>query len=135
MRRTLTPEVKALDALCRTAVMTRAGAALFTDEGRDQWWGTCQHCNRPDHWLSWCHVYTRATHSTRWDLDNVWAWCSGCHRMLDQHWNRKKHWVEERIGPRRWANLTLRAETPGRKVDRAAVKLWLEREIEKLEGR
>jgi len=118
------PSVAELDRLARTYVMLRANAALFTDQGRDQWWGACERCGKTG-WLSWCHVHTRACHATRWDPDNAFAWCSGCHRWLDQHWEDKRAWVIGRIGQEAFDRLTLRAK--GSRPDKAAWKALLEK--------
>lgn len=113
-----------LDDLARTAVMLRAGAAIFEDvPGRKSWFGSCQRCGRPD-WLSWCHVVTRATWVVRWDLDNSFAWCRGCHRHLDQHWTEKALWVADRIGDNAFDALVFRAST-GQKPDLQAIRLYL----------
>lgn len=121
-----------LDRLARTLVMLRANAALFTDEGREQWWGRCQKCNREE-WLSWCHVITRGAWSVRWDPLNAFAWCSGCHRWLDQHAEDKRRWVIEQIGEAEYDLLYLRSK--GTRVDYAAVEVFLKREIAALTGR
>ena len=123
---------KELDRLCRTVVMLAAGAALLEEDGRERWYGQCQRCAKTG-WLSWCHVFTRAAVGTRWDPDNSWAWCAGCHRLLDQHWEKKLDWVLQRIGEQRWAALRLRKEA-GRRPDYAAVKLSLEAERKALLG-
>ncbi len=123
LRRRLRPDVRELDELARTACMIRAGAALVTDEGRRQWWGHCLYCGKLA-WLSWCHCLTRASHSTRWDPDGSFAWCRGCHRMLDQHWHLKAEWVQERIGAERFEALMLRARARTR-PDRAAILVAL----------
>lgn len=114
-----------LDDLAKDCVMMRAGAALFEDvPGRKSWFGTCQRCNTP-HWLCWCHVFTRACYGTRWDLDNAFAWCKGCHRTMDQHWETKRDYTLERIGQAAFDRLSIRARARGLKVDMDAVKLYL----------
>jgi len=115
-------QLDSLDELARECVMIRAGAALVEGTKRS-YIGTCQKCwcVRP---VCWCHIYTRAAKSVRWDLDNAFAWCSGCHRHLDQHWDEKQRWVINQIGQARFDALTLRSR-PGRKIDQQAVYLYL----------
>jgi hypothetical protein len=112
-----------LDSLAGYFVMLRAGAFLFTDEGRRQWRGGCQRCGKIE-WLSWCHVFTRSIYSVRWDPDNSFAWCRGCHRWMDQHWESKRDWVIERIGQKAFARLKMRAQACT-KPDYNLVKLSL----------
>lgn len=121
-----------MDRLARWVVMLRAGAALVTDEGREQWWGRCQRCQRAG-WLSWCHVITRGAWSVRWDPLNAFAWCAGCHRWMDQHWEKKREWVIEQIGAAEFDALNLRSN--GGRPDYAGVRLFLQCEVERLTGR
>ena len=125
-------ERDSLDRLARTVVMLAAGASLLREGSRESWRGRCQHCGK-DAALSWCHVITRATWGTRWDVDNAFAACSGCHRMLDQHWQQKEAWISGRLGEARWRMLLLRAHA-GRKPDLAGVRLHLLAEGAKLLG-
>jgi phage terminase large subunit GpA-like protein len=97
-----------LDGLARSVVMARAGAALTVDErGRWSWWGRCQHCGK-ESWLSWCHLFTRGAYSVRWDPEAAFAWCSGCHRHLDQHWETKRAWAIDRLGEDKYRKLELK---------------------------
>lgn len=118
-----------LDRMARTLTMLRAGAALFTDEGREQWWGACQRCQK-ETWLSWCHVITRGAFAVRWDWDNAYAWCSGCHRWLDQHAEEKREWVIRQAGEPAYMKLVMRSR--GKRVDYAGVKVALAQEIARL---
>jgi hypothetical protein len=125
----LTPyrrRVLALDDLCRTVVMVRAGASLFTDEGRKQWWGKCEKCSKLG-WLQWSHYYSRAIHAVRWDLDNSCAMDKGCHFSFS-HGPRQKPviaWWEARLGPERARALELRAGRGSRRPDPMAIELYL----------
>lgn len=120
-------QIRTLDDLARSYCMTRAGAALVTDEGRKQWWGACQKCSR-QRWLSWCHIFTRANLAVRWDADGSWAWCSGCHRYLDQHWELKRDWVAGWIGER-YEKLLLRSRALKARHSYPAMKLYLEAQL------
>jgi len=121
-----------LDRLARELTMLRANAGRFDNPEPRQpsWWGQCQKCGRA-RWLSWCHVISRANFHVRWDADNAFAWCAGCHRTLDQHWEQKQAWVEQHIGPARWAMLLLRSRAKGR-LDYAAIRVALEQERRRL---
>jgi len=123
--------VLATDALCRKVVMVRAGAAVFTDAGREQWRGACRRCGKPA-WLSWCHYYSRAIHAVRWDLDNTEAFCSGCHLFFDQHPAVFTAWWIEHIGAERHADLVIRAGTAGRRPDLSGIMVALEIELARL---
>jgi hypothetical protein len=113
-----------LDLLARSVVLARAGAALVVqDDGRWSWWGPCERCKRTQ-WLNWCHVFTRASYSVRWDLDNAFGWCDGCHRHLDQHWEEKRDWAISRVGESAFEALKVRSR-PGRRPDYEAVRLYL----------
>ena len=122
---------RALDRLARRYAMLRAGATM-TRERPERWEGACQRCSRTRP-LSWCHIFTRGAWSVRWDLENSWAWCKGCHRYLDQHWEEKFEWIVRRIGPERFALLKLRKQ-PGRSIDYAGMRLFLEQQVRKLEA-
>lgn len=117
---------KALDELARTVVMLRAGAVLIEEDGRRSWVGNCQKCGR---WrgLSWCHVFTRAALSVRWDPENAFAWCSGCHRHMDQHWEEKREYTIDRLGEAGFDALRMRSR-PGRRPDYSAIRVSLELE-------
>jgi len=120
-----------LDRLARTLIMVRAGAELVA-ESPEKWRGTCQRCRRIQN-LSWCHVFTRGAWSVRWDPENSWAWCRGCHRYLDQHWDAKMDWIIGKIGKDRFELLRIR-KGPGRGRDYAATRIYLEQEIRKIRG-
>ena len=118
-----------LDDLARTVCMVRVDAAIYIDEGRNEkrWWGTCEHCQKVG-WLQWSHMFTRGAFSVRWDLDNFFAWCAGCHRMLDQYPERKRDWVIAKIGEERFDALKLRSNggRPDYRVVGRMLREWLE---------
>lgn len=117
-----------LDRLARWVVMLHAGAALVTDEGREQWWGPCQYCHK-DNWLSWCHVFTRGAWAARWMPSNAFAGCAGCHRWLDQHWEAKRDWVISRIGEEQFDYMKFRASQKIRDLDIPGTLAHLKQEI------
>lgn len=109
--------VKELDALCREVVFLRDG-------------GLCRKCGKEA--TDWCHVHTRGVHSLRWDLDNSFAGCRGCHMNF---WHKQPilaaAWWENEIGIEPYRRLTLRMAKPSR-VNHVAVRAYLEQERKKL---
>jgi hypothetical protein len=112
-------EIKQLDALARRLVMLR---------DRD----TCQKCGRVEV-IQWAHIHTRGVHSMRWEPDNSLALCKGCHYQGHLHPTEFSAWFTGRF-PERAARLTLMRQTP-RKMDRKLMRLWLEQEANRMEGR
>jgi hypothetical protein len=109
--------VKELDALCREIVFERDG-------------GMCRDCKlKPA--VDWSHVYSRRYKWLRWDLDNSFASCKGCH--LDWHARPSENgvWWEDEIGTERYRALVLRAAKP-RKTDPELVRQYLIQERGKL---
>lgn len=101
---------KSLDALCREVVFAR-------DKG------ICVRCGKPA--VDWSHCYSRRYKWLRWELDNSWASCKGCH--LDWH-HRPLEGVDfwkRYLGADRYQKLVLLAAKP-RKTDPKLVKLYLE---------
>ena len=119
MSRKPDPQVKALDDLCRRYVFLR-----------DR--NTCQKCGTRDR-LQWAHVHTRGVHSLRWEPDNSLALCQGDHYHGHLHPTEFAAWFAEKF-PKRAARLTLLRQTK-RKVDRVGMRLWLEQQIERMEGK
>ena len=101
--------VRELDALARKAVFERDGHA-------------CARCGATER-LQWCHVYSRRYHSMRWEMDNSFVGCAGCHLRWHHRPLEAVEWYRGKY-PERFARLLLRAGTPS-KVDREAVKLYL----------
>lgn len=52
---------------------------------------------------------------------------------MDQHWEKKREWIIERIGGREYDALVLRSN--GTRQDYAAIRLLLRREIARMTGR
>jgi 5-methylcytosine-specific restriction endonuclease McrA len=124
-RKKPSPEILTLDSLCRQYVFMRDRFLCVK----------CLHLTkrRNGDRLQFCHVYTRAIHSLRWDPENSMVLCSGHHLW----WHREpaaaiKWWSE--LYPERERRLELLRQTP-RKIDRVAIRMWLESQIAKLEGK
>lgn len=109
-------EIKALDALCREIVMLRDN-------------NTCQKCGRTDR-IQWAHIVTRGIQSMRWEPDNSFALCQGCH--YHGHLNPLQFmlWFTQTY-PARAARLTMMRQTT-HKLDRKGMMLWLKMEISKV---
>jgi 5-methylcytosine-specific restriction endonuclease McrA len=109
--------VRELDELCREVIFLRDG-------------NKCRKCGKEA--TDWCHVHTRGVHSLRWDLDNSFAGCRGCHMNF---WHKQPtlaaKWWEKEIGPERYKRLNLRAAKPSR-VNHVAVRAYLEQERKNL---
>lgn len=124
MKRAASPEVRALDALCRQYVFMRDRFLCVK----------CLHLTkrRNGDRLQWAHIHTRGVHSLRWEPDNSVCLCSGCHLKGHLHPTEFSRWFEGQY-PKRAAHLTLLRQTK-RKIDRVGMRLWLEQQIAKLEG-
>jgi len=123
MKRSVTEWKRRLDGLCREVVMRRAGASR-ADGNPEQWYGACEHCQKQG-WLQWCHFASRRFSALRWNLDNCFALRAGCHYgWAHQQPSEFAAWVEERLGPKRYAALRMRLKTPG-KVDYGATEAYL----------
>lgn len=110
---------KELDALCRRLVV----------ELRDN--NTCQRCGANER-IQWAHIHTRRVKSLRWRAENSLALCAGCHL----HWHHHPlEAVQEFCAkfPTRASLLHMVRSVP-QKINRDAIKLWLEQEIAKLEA-
>jgi hypothetical protein len=123
--RNKSPEVRKLDDLCRQYVFMRDRFLCVK----------CLHLTkrRNGDRLQWAHIYSRGVHSLRWEPDNSVVLCSGCHLHGHLHPLEFSRWFEEQY-PDRVKYLTLLRQTK-RKVDRVGMRLWLEQQIEKLEGK
>jgi 5-methylcytosine-specific restriction endonuclease McrA len=109
-------ETRKLDALCREIVFLRDN-------------GNCRRCGNPAR--DWSHVYTRAKHGVRWDLDNSFAACRSCHHWWHENPLDGTAWWKKEIGPKAFAALTLRGNRRT-KPNKAAVMLYLIQEKARL---
>jgi 5-methylcytosine-specific restriction endonuclease McrA len=125
VKRTPDPQAKALDDLCRRLVFLRDRFLCVK----------CLHQTkrRNGDRLQWAHIHTRGVHSLRWEPDNSVCLCSGCHLKGHLHPTEFSRWFESAY-PERVKYLTLLRQTP-RRMDKGAMKLWLEQQISKLEGK
>ena len=118
-----------LDDAARTVCMLRAGAQRL-DTG---WWGACQKCEK-DRYLQWSHYIGRRLRRTRWEEDNTFALCAGCHMGFDQKTSylTMDEWVRNEIGEARYHRLRYRI-TETFKVDHKLTLVALKMRLKELE--
>lgn len=96
---------------------------------------TCRRCfakhERNSQGLHACHIFGRGKRSTRWDVQNAFAACYGCHRLLDTHPSEKERWVISWMGREDYERLMFKAHHPS-KPDVVMLKLHLTELLERL---
>lgn len=109
---------KDLDALCRAVVFHRDGFR-------------CVRCGSTQN-LQWSHVYSRRFKALRWAPSGSMCLCAGCHLGF---WHHKPldavAWWIGKYGHDAHVLLQHTLKQTG-KVDRYALKLWLEMELKRL---
>lgn len=72
----------------------------------------CERCGhwQPPGWLDCSHFITRDNWAVRFDADNVFAHCRVCHGYLEDHRSEFEEWVQEKLGPDRYAALIARSQ-------------------------
>lgn len=97
----------------------------------------CERCGTqyesPTIGLQCSHFHGRAKKSVRWDVDNAFALCTGCHTYLGSNPNEHREFARKRLGERKFDLLTLRANTP-QKVDQKLIVLALRALLKDLEA-
>jgi len=78
--------------------------------------------------LQCSHFIGRGRKSTRWDEDNAAGLCFGCHSHFTAHPLEHVEWFKERLGDK-FNLLQARVRTPGRYIDKASIKLYLQAKI------
>jgi hypothetical protein len=72
----------------------------------------------------------------RWDLDNLYLLCSGCHTMRNNSWHKDPNsavdFVKRELGEDKYHALRMRANTVGQKIDLWSIKVYLEQERAKI---
>ena len=120
--------VKQCDELSRQYVFHRA--IIKQEDGP-----RCQ--RNPAHTgkVQWCHYYGRNLWHLRWDSDNVWAFCSACHRYFDA----TDHpaftvWLTAKIGQEAYDKLTWRRNGSMKRdtLSLEAMKIKLTKQLEEL---
>lgn len=123
-------ETRALDALLRRIVLLRDGHK-------------CRRCGEgPRHGrgfaLQAAHIRPKGAYpALRWETSNVICLCAYCHVYGKGAWHKDPAaaaaWALEHLGREYLDRLEFMAQTR-RKVDRAAVKVFLELELKRLEA-
>ena len=73
-------------------------------------------------------MHSRRHLNTRYDELNACTLCFGCHAYLDSHPIEKIEFFEARLGQDDFDLLRARASITC-KIDREAIKLWLQKEL------
>lgn len=98
--------------------------------------GVCQRCLKqytpPSNALHCSHFHGRRKQSVRFDPENCYAACYGCHLYFTANPEIHRGFVLRRLGEQRYNALMLRANRP-KKPDYVLLGLWLDRELEKTE--
>ncbi len=121
-RSTLRIRIDPLDALFSTYIRLRAD-------------GICERCGQsiPIGRLQCCHYHGRANQQTRFDEDNVCACCFGCHQYFHSHPLEFTEWLRRRLGDTNFDLLTARTNLNHFKIDREAIRLYLQSKIDELQ--
>ena len=123
-----------LKELCRTVVMTKHGAFLFTEGAKRSWRGECSICSNT-HWLQVCHIFSVGKYPRAEFMPaNTFAACWRCH-LGPGGWHKDptwaKDWIMDRLGVYCYDLLKTKVETAG-PVDYTLTRAWLLAEIAKL---
>ena len=106
---------------------------LFSDYVRAKAGWKCERCgSMPDRRGLHCHHFERRRKlSTRFDEMGCSSLCLGCHQYLGENREEDKAFLINKIGQREFDMLEGRARIT-QKIDRDAIKLYLEEQIRKL---
>ena len=72
--------------------------------------GVCQRCGKSSP-LNCAHVYSRARMSVRFDADNAFCMCVGCHFWAHKNPLEYAQWVQSMLSEQAYAALILKANT------------------------
>lgn len=94
----------------------------------------CQRCYHPNNIVQCAHFHGRRKKSVRYDPENCTSLCWGCHSFLDGRPIEKIEFFRQLLGKKKFEQLNYRAMQTHPKPDKAAIKLYLEAQIKRLEG-
>lgn len=106
---------------------------------RDDW--TCKRCatqiHPPTSRMQCAHIFSRGKMSTRWDLENAFCLCVGCHILLDQNSDEKYELYIKIYGQEQFDRVQLRSKIPQRILphEKTLIRLGLKEELKKYEKR
>ena len=118
-------KIDPLDVLCSEYIRKKALQRV----------GGCERClTQKASWkeLQWCHFIGRRNKHVRWDEFNSYGLCGACHMYLHSHPLEWVALVTRIIGEEGFDLLQARMRQTG-KIDREAIRLYLQEEIKKLE--
>jgi len=135
-RKKNTKEVKKLDELFSEYIRRRAIKVI----------GGCERCGLQKYdilkdngevypaWkqLQTSHIIGRTTHKVRWDEDNAFGLCAGCHMYLEHHPIAHEKFAREMLGDK--LDLLVARSTAKGKVDKGAIKLYLQYRLKEVEN-
>ena len=111
--------------------------AVFSEvvRWRDEW--TCKRCHEqilpPTSRIQCAHIFSRGKKSTRWDLENAFTLCVGCHIKLDQEPDEKYDLYISLYGQEQFEKLRTRSKIPKRILphEKTLIRLGLKEELKK----
>ena len=83
--------------------------------------------------LQCSHFIGRANKVVRWDEDNAWGLCFGCHQYLGSHPLEHVEFVKHLLGEKEFEMLQVRSQIVY-KPNREAIRLYLRQKLEELNG-
>ena len=96
--------------------------------------GGCERCLSPKEWkqLQACHFHGRARRSVRWDEDNAFGGCMGCHSYLDGQPLEKVEFFKNLLGQEKYDLLNSRMRQTWPKPDKKLLTLYYQNQIEEI---
>ena len=96
--------------------------------------GGCERCLKPKdiNELQCSHFFGRGRRSVRYDPSNACGFCFGCHQFFGANPLEHVRWFRNHLEEQEFAFLEGRMRQIG-KVDREAIRLYLQEEIKKFE--
>jgi 5-methylcytosine-specific restriction endonuclease McrA len=113
-------------------ITIRPSDKLFSNYIREKAGWKCQRCGKlckvNDEWigkLEASHYFSRGHENTRFDEQNVWALCAGCHKRMGGYipseGGEYDLWVKEKLGDWNYKRLKIRANTYRKKDEKLAL--------------
>ena len=82
--------------------------------------------------LQCAHMCGKDVKNIRWDPDNAFGLCGGCHLHIDSHKDDKTEFHERMVGKERADLVKARSRVAGKYVDENAIWLYLEGKLREL---
>lgn len=87
--------------------------------------GACERCGKKET-LQASHIYSRSNLAVRWDLDNCFCYCAGCHFWWHKNPVEAGEWTKEKMGNERYQALRKKANQIKKWTDQELNNLYLE---------